>query len=142
VSAFNENHAAFSPDGRWVTYESDESGANEIYLRPFAGAGKQQVSRGGGLAPRWKRDGTELFYVNPSNQLMRVALSGGETLETGAPMVLFTPCKRGDPNLLYQGRWYDTAPDGRFLMPCGTAHEAPSITVTVDWASQMANRTK
>jgi eukaryotic-like serine/threonine-protein kinase len=142
VSAFNENHSAFSPDGRWVTYQSDESGANEIYLKPFAGAGKQQVSRGGGLAPRWKRDGTELFYVNPSNELMRVAVSGSDTIETSAPTVLFKTCRRGDPNPLYQGRWYDIAPDGRFLMPCGTARQDQSITVTVGWATQMANRTK
>jgi hypothetical protein len=73
---------------------------------------------------------------------MRVAVSGSDTIETNAPTVLFKTCRRGDPNPLYQGRWYDIAPDGRFLMPCGTARQDPSITVTVGWATQMANRTK
>ena len=50
--------------------------------------------------------------------------------------------RRGDPNPLDEGRWYDTAPDGRFLMPCGTTHQEPSITVTVDWATQLANKGK
>ena len=142
ATAFYENHSAFSPDGKWVAYESVESGSVEVYLKPFAGAGQQQVSREGGHAPRWKRDGTELFYLDRANQLMRVAVSRGGTLETTAPVVLFGPCKRGDPNPLFEGRWYDTTPDGRFLMPCGTAQESPSITVTIDWATQLANRTK
>jgi eukaryotic-like serine/threonine-protein kinase len=133
VSPFVENQAAFSPDGRWVIYESDESGADEIYLKPFAGAGKQQVSRGGGHSARWNRDGTEIYYLSPSNQLMRVAVRGGEAIETSTPMVLFTPCKPGDPNPLYVGRWYDVAPDGRFLMPCSTARQVPTITVMVGW---------
>jgi hypothetical protein len=49
---------------------------------------------------------------------MRVAVSGRETIETSPPTVLFNPCKPGDPNPLYEGRWYDIAADGRFLMPC------------------------
>jgi serine/threonine protein kinase/Tol biopolymer transport system component len=142
VSPFTENQAAFSPDGRWVTYESDESGISEIYLKPFAGPGKQQVSRGGGHAARWKRDGTEIFYLNPANQLMRVIVSGRDAIETSSPSVFLNTCKPGDLNPLYGGRWYDVAPDGRFLLPCRTAHEDPSITVTVGWKSQMTGASR
>jgi hypothetical protein len=117
-------------------YESNESGLSEIYVKSVSGEGKQQVSRGGGRAPRWKRDGKELFYVNPSNQIMRVAVAWSGAPQTGPPVVLFTPCKRGDPNPLYEGRWYDTTPDGRFLMPCGTTRDTPILTVTVGWANQ------
>jgi len=142
VGPFAENQSAFSPDGQWVAYESNESGTGEVYVKSFGGAGKQQVSRGGGHSARWKRDGTEIFYLNPANQLMRVGVSGGDTVETTMPTALFAVCRRGDPNPLYEGRWYDLAPDGRFLMPCATAHENPSITVTVGWASQLAGKFK
>ena len=134
------NHASFSPDGRWVVYESNESGTNEIYVRPFGSAGKQQVSRGGGRAPRWGRTGSELFYVNAARQLMRVPVTRGETLDTGAPETLFTACNAGDPNPLYEGRWYDVAPDGRFLMPCGIPRQAPSIVVNVGWSAAIATK--
>jgi len=142
VGPFAENQSAFSPDGQWVAYESNESGTGEVYVKSFGGAGKQQVSRGGGHSARWKRDGTEIFYLNLANQLMRVGVSGGDTLETTMPTALFAVCRRGDPNPLYEGRWYDLAPDGRFLMPCATAHDNPSITVTVGWASQLAGKFK
>jgi Tol biopolymer transport system component len=65
---FNEAWGTFSPDGRWIVYPSNESGAPEIYVRPFspggeAGAGaKWLVSKGGGLYPRWRADGKRLFY--------------------------------------------------------------------------------
>src|SRR5436190_16638364 len=61
---FNEAAAQFSPDGRFVAYVSDESGSNEVYVRDFPdGAHKWQVSAKGGVAPRWRRDGKEIFYV-------------------------------------------------------------------------------
>jgi eukaryotic-like serine/threonine-protein kinase len=63
---YDEKAAALSPDGRWIAYESNETGDDEIYVRPFPNAqdGKWQVSAGGGLNPRWSRSGTEIFYVN------------------------------------------------------------------------------
>src|SRR5207249_5041905 len=66
-SDFNEAHAKFSPDGKWVAYGSDEIGRTEIYVRRFpnAGAGKWQVSTGGGDQPYWRADGKELFYLAP-----------------------------------------------------------------------------
>src|SRR5262249_33354800 len=61
---FNEGLPHFSPDGRFVLYVSDESGKNEIYVRDFpAGKDKWQISTNGGMAPRWRRDGKEIFYV-------------------------------------------------------------------------------
>jgi Tol biopolymer transport system component len=97
---FNESHGTFSPvpdsHGRlWMAYNSDETGRNEIYLRPFlpgasggpAGA-KVRVSTGGGGIPRWRRDGRELFYI-VAGKLMAVDLKLGASVEIGTPHALF-----------------------------------------------------
>jgi len=76
----------FSPDGNWVAWTSNESGRYEIYLAPFPGSGGQrQVSPAGGLLPRWRADGKELFYTGPAGQLMSAQISTkGNELEIGA----------------------------------------------------------
>jgi eukaryotic-like serine/threonine-protein kinase len=61
---FQEQHPSFSPDGRWIAYVSDESGAHEVYVQALGKAGKQRVSTSGGIQPRWRRDGRELFFIN------------------------------------------------------------------------------
>ncbi|MDA2938906.1 serine/threonine-protein kinase [Acidobacteria bacterium AH-259-A15] len=62
--SFREREAQFSPDGRWVTYESNESGTRQVFVQPFpATGGKWQISTQGGVQPRWRRDGKELFYI-------------------------------------------------------------------------------
>jgi serine/threonine-protein kinase len=72
-SRFNEMHAAFSPNGRWLAYVSDESGKFEVFVRPFPGpGGKWQVSSGGGFYPTWSRKGSELFFETPDQRLMVV----------------------------------------------------------------------
>ncbi len=62
----NERYPAVSPDGRWIAYQSDESGRYEVYVRPFPGpGGKWQISNSGGMLPIWSRNGRELFFQNP-----------------------------------------------------------------------------
>jgi hypothetical protein len=79
-----------SPDGKWVTYASDESGSWEIYVTTFPGAaGKWQVSRGGGTEPRWRGDGKEIFYLNPTGVLTAVPVSSEGGFSTGTPVPLF-----------------------------------------------------
>jgi Tol biopolymer transport system component len=84
---FNEVQGVFSPDGKWVAYQSNESGRFEVYVRPFPGPGGQwQVSTGGGISPRWQADGEELYYVARDNKLMGVAASAqGRTFVPGMP---------------------------------------------------------
>ncbi len=68
---FNETDGRFSPDGHWIAYTSNESGPNEIYLRSVsASSNRWQVSTSGGSAPRWRRDGKELYYLSPDNTIM------------------------------------------------------------------------
>ena len=110
VTPFNEKHPALSPDGKWLAYTSNESGREEIYLRPFPkAAGKWQVSTSGGQHAMWSPDGTELFYEE-DNDLMDVVID----LRAGAPMI-------GRPSTLFElpiganetGRGYDISPDGQ-----------------------------
>src|ERR1017187_2296929 len=68
---FSEDEGIFSPDGKWVAYESDESGRSEVYVRPFPGPGTPfPISTGGGANPRWSRDRKELYFVAPDSMLM------------------------------------------------------------------------
>jgi serine/threonine-protein kinase len=115
---FQEVSGMLSPDDKWLAYGSDESGAFEIYIRPFpdVNAGRWQVSRGGGLQPLWSRDGRELFFF---------AATGGELMgvEVGAgPMWSATPPRQIVRRGYFRGNFaatatYDISPDGkRFLM--------------------------
>jgi len=70
-SRFDEQEPRFSPDGRWIAYQSNESGRSEVYVRPYPGpGGKWQISTGGGLYPTWSRTAHELFYGTPAQQIM------------------------------------------------------------------------
>ena len=136
-SKFEERSPQFSPDGRWVAYMSDETGRPEIYLRPFpASSGQFPVSTTGGIAPRWRKDGKELYYIAPDSKLMAVSMATtGRAPEMGAPVALFRPY------ILYGGtiapgvHWqYDVAPDGRFLINVTPGDVVtPPITVIQHW---------
>ena len=97
---FREAFGAFSPDGRWVAYQSNESGRPEIYVRPFVPpsrdasadkpGGQWQVSTAGGIMPVWRPDGKELYYLNPAGAMMAAPITvTGATLAPGAPVLLF-----------------------------------------------------
>jgi Tol biopolymer transport system component len=91
ATPFDEAHAQFSPDGRFVSYTSSESGREEIYVRPFpAGEEKWQVSAAGGDQAAWKGDGTELYYLSPQQEIMAVPVEKKASgLSFGAPVKLF-----------------------------------------------------
>ena len=89
----DESNPAFSPDGRWIAYQTNESGRFEIAVRAFANTDRMwQVSNGGGLHPRWRQDGKELYYVAPSGRLMAAAVSLSDTaVQTSPAVALFAP---------------------------------------------------
>ena len=136
-ATFTESRGAFSPDGHWVAYQSDESGRVEIYVRPFPGPGGQwQVSTAGGKDPRWRPDGTALYYIAPDSRLMAAPIaSSGTALQPGLPTALFQPrIALGGTAVRGARQQYDVAPDGRFLIHVSVdeATAAP-ITVITNW---------
>ena len=89
-TAFAESSAVFSPDGRWITYTSNETGQPNVYVQPFPGAGgKYQVSRDGGSHPVWRADGKELFYLGADGTLMAVPIDATRQFDAGVPQALF-----------------------------------------------------
>ncbi|HET9362004.1 MAG TPA: protein kinase [Vicinamibacterales bacterium] len=125
-TASEERNARFSPDGRWIAYESNESGRNEIYVQPFPGpGGRSPISTRGGASPQWQRDGKGLFYVDQGTRVMSVPVAAnGPRVEPGTPVALFT---------LSQGATYEAAPDGqRFLINEITKDPSP-ITILLNW---------
>lgn len=113
----SQSNGQISPDGKWVAYASDESGAWEIYVTSFPGAaGKWQVSRGGGNEPRWRADGREVFYIAPNGMLMAVPVNAASLFASGTPVPLFQVHGRA-PISSTDVFTYDVAKDGkRFLV--------------------------
>ena len=115
TTEFDEVNAEFSPDGRWLAYQSDESGHYEVYVRPFPNVneGQWQVSTGGGTAPLWAPNGRELFFLSLRGQLTAIPVQTGPSFSFGNPEVVIEQTYSGGPI----GRHYDISPDGkRFLM--------------------------
>jgi eukaryotic-like serine/threonine-protein kinase len=132
---FNEFGGQFSPDGRWVAYTSDESGKLEVYVAPFPGpGGKWQISTAGGSYPRWRRDGTEIFYLTADNTLMAGTVNGkASSFQVGVVKRLF------QPHIVGPRHEYDVSADGqKFLINSAPqqngAGPAP-ITVVVNWTA-------
>jgi eukaryotic-like serine/threonine-protein kinase len=126
-----------SPDGKWVAYASDESGAWEIYVTSFPGAGgKWQVSRGGGTEPRWRADGKEVFYIAPNGMLTAVPVDAQGVFATGTPTALFQIRGRA-PISSTDMFTYDVAKDGkRFLVNRYVKPEhVPPLTIMLNAAS-------
>jgi len=143
ASQFTELHPTISPDGRWLAYASNESGAYEVYVRPFpnASAGRWQVSVGGGVMPRWSRDGRELFFVDATTRMMAVSVTTQPGFAVGAPKPLF------DGNNFRLDAFhpsFDLLPDRQFLMNRpyhSSANAGPPRIVWVDnWLSDLKAR--
>ena len=114
-TGFDERNAELSPDGRWIAYQSNDSGRYEVYVQPFpeVDGGRWQISSGGGTRPMWAPDGRELFYFAEPGRLMVVPVEAGATFARGNPQVLF----EGPYAQPLLSRTFDITPDGqRFLM--------------------------
>jgi serine/threonine protein kinase/dipeptidyl aminopeptidase/acylaminoacyl peptidase len=131
---FNEGWAQFSPDGKWIAYQSDESGRSEIYVTQFpppasGPGGKRQISTAGGFAPRWRQDAREVFYIAADRRLMsaEVAIKGG-AVEVGQVRAIFGPVTEN---------FYDVSPDGqRFLIPYSPDTKSPEpLTLIQNWTA-------
>lgn len=135
----DERQPAFSPDGRWLAYQSDESGAYEIYVSEYpAGGHKKQVSTGGGTGPLWSLDGSELFFQSEDGRrLFAVDIAAGPGLEISAQHLLFEGSFEPSHE---SGLSFDLSPDGRrFLMrqrPEGDM-VARELVLVLDWFSEL-----
>ncbi|MBK7925915.1 MAG: PD40 domain-containing protein [Bryobacterales bacterium] len=115
---FGEYLPEFSPDGRWLVYQSNESGTNEVYVRPFpvtggGPGGRWQVSTGGGQRPLWSRDGRELLFLTSDGHVMAATYTAkGDSFVAGKPRV-WTETRIGASATF--GRNYDITPDGKRL---------------------------
>jgi serine/threonine protein kinase/Tol biopolymer transport system component len=130
---FEELNGQFSPDGRWVAYETNEFRQFEIVVQPFPEPStKWQVSKGGGTQPRWRADGKELYFVAPDGKLMAASItSTGSTLVAGTPVALFPAALA--PGLGTNRQEYAVSSDGRFLINQPVESSAPPITLILHW---------
>jgi len=140
-SGVRENQPRLSHDGRLVAFESDEAGATEIYVAPFGKTGRRRVSTGGGMQPRWKGDGRELFFTTTTvGDVMAAAVKGSEPLEIAPPVRLFHACEGSPvagPGSIGQS-WFEPAADGsRFLLACAAVGATSPIVVLVDWTASL-----
>ena len=133
---FNEAMAAFSPDGRFVAYHSNESGRNEIYVQSFPGpGGKWQISAEGGVDAHWSEDGKELFFRSPDQKIMAVPVTTGTTFEAGTPKALFsTHLDTG----LARNHYIPSRTGDRFVLVATPARDtmAPT-TVVLNWMADL-----
>jgi len=113
TSQFDESHPEFSPDGKWIAYDSTVSGSQEVYVQGYPLPGERvQISTDGGSEPAWSRDGKELFYLSRSRMMsVHFKIDGGKLIPE-KPVALFAGVIART-----NARAYDVAPDGRFLMP-------------------------
>ena len=132
----NELWGQFSPDGRWMAYQSNETGRYEIYVRPFPSRGGPiPISTAGGVYPRWSRDGKELYFIAPDAKMMAASIrTTATTLDAGVPAALFqTRRLGGGSNVIGRSHQYDVAADGRFLINVDAELSATPITLLLNW---------
>jgi Tol biopolymer transport system component len=126
---FDERDGKFSPDGQWIAYVADELSGYEVWVQSFpAGKGKWQISTSGGIAPCWRRDGRELYYLSSDGKLMAVDVKPGPSFQAGAPHALFETHGAGQ---------FAAAADGRkFLLtiPAERTAEEP-VHVMLNWTA-------
>jgi len=145
ATPFDESAATFSPDGRWVAYQSNASMRNEVYVRRYPlGPEQWQISNAGGGSPMWSPDGKELFYAS-GDTIMRVPIGGGAALNPGTPAPLFRiPGHHAAPRLsgsVSRPVISGITPDKQhFLFRLGTEQGLPSINVVLNWRKALEER--
>jgi serine/threonine-protein kinase len=141
-SGFNEEDARFSPDGRWVAFESSEAGRKEVYVTSFPKPGAHvRISSGGGQSPRWSADGRELFFLTPGNTLMSAVIrpQSGATLDVRPATRLFDVPSRVFGSDLAQGQSasYEVRGDRFLFLVEGKHQDRHSLTLVTNWTAAL-----
>jgi hypothetical protein len=136
TTLFNQPQGAFSPDGRWLAYSSNESGHMEVYATPFPGPGRKwQISTDGGTWPQWRGDGRALYYRSPAGTVYELPIEmEGESLVLGTPRSLdFSITTDGS-----SARFAVSADGSRILsIDPVTAQVQPPLTVVLNWTARL-----
>jgi hypothetical protein len=129
------NNARFSPDCRWVAYESNESSVVEVYVQSFPlGRGKWQISNDGGASPRWREDGKEIFFRRPPSLMAVEVATSPDRVVAGAPRGVFDYAGVSDVNVKFE-----TFDNGRrFIVPDPMKRSNPPLTVLLHWQNGLA----
>jgi Tol biopolymer transport system component len=139
---FGESFGQFSPDGRWVAYESAASGQAEIYVVPFSRPSeKHQISPSGGARPRWRKDGKEIFFVSPNASTFSTLMAAeiritGDSVEVGSVRKLFSGIPASG------GYLYDVSADGQRILvavPVSSQKPPEPITLVQNWPAALKN---
>jgi len=143
LTDFDEKAIALSPDGRWLAYESDETGRDEVYVRPFPGADRKfPVSRQGGVMPVWARTGDELFFVNGDDELVTATFEADSVFRVLDLTALFTL----PPSLLFTRSefysLYDVSPDDQRFVWLESTLDQPTVELILidNWAEELQDR--
>jgi Tol biopolymer transport system component len=141
-TSYEEQNGQFSPDTRWIAYQSNESlGRFEVYIQPFPGPGeKTRVSIGGGVQPRWHPDSKELYYIAPDGMLMAAPIHiAGQTVSVDAPLKLFpSRIPRGGYMDIMRIQYALSRDVQRFLINTAVENITPSpITILTNWVGSM-----
>jgi Tol biopolymer transport system component len=140
-SRYAQQQIQVSADTQWLAYVSNETGVDEVYIRPAAPMDQtgSRVSINGGVDPKWRRDGKELFYLAPDGRLMAANVVSGSVI--GTPHALFATRVTTARTFIGGRNQYDVAPDGqRFLMNIPVEPQSAPITVLVNWRETLRRR--
>ena len=136
-SPFTENLPRLSPDGKWIAYQSNETGRFEVYVRPFPGSGARvQVSDNGATEPVWGRSGRSLYLRGPTGDVLHVSVTTGAEFSIGTTSVALS----GDYLTDASHANYDVAPDGHFLVLKRTGAESQTVVVH-NWGRELREKT-
>ena len=140
ATPFQERVARFSPNGRWVAYVSNDSGRDEVYVRPYSGSGgKITVSNDGGTEPVWAANGKELFYRN-GDRVLAAAVATEPTFSTSPPRIIFEGGYERDRGSGGANANYDVARDGQRFLMIQAPPASPNIVVALNWFEELKAR--
>jgi hypothetical protein len=143
----HEDHGAYSPDGRWIAYRSDEPGQYEVFVQPIPPTGRRyQITTTGGMSPLWAPNGRELFYVTETEggqaRLAAVDVQTEPAFRFSQPAILPITVNGAGGGV----RPYDVTPDGaRFLVTVavgGATDHPPELRIVLNWVSELRDRVR